>query len=455
MKKIFIPLIALALTATAFTSCEDVPAPYSINYDESNNTKPGNGSGTAADVLNTQETAWTVAEAIQKIKAANGTVNGLAYVKGTISKIVNYNDKYKSITYNIVDAAGNTEEIQVFSGKGLDGADFTAISDLNVGDQVVVLGNLKSFTNQNTGVTIMEIDKTSRIVSLKKNTTPPAADLNTEATAWTTDEAVAKIKETNAKLTAQTYVKGVITEVWSKLNKDGSLSYSIKTEGGTETIQIYAGLNKAGAKFVAPTDLKTGQTVLVKGFLMPYLKKDKKTGVETTIYQMAQGSVIINLTGTGTVTPPDPGTTPNKPVGTETIIKGTDFGAADLTNFTFTAPDGTKLSFEKGEGMTDTKYFSKYHSVRMYAKNALTIVASKTIKQIIITIDTYQNTPYNGNDQAYAESGSDKVTITKVSLSEVQFNGLNNNTVKIVNDFTENKGGTLLRIKAIKIVYAN
>lgn len=453
MKKVLIPLLAITLTVIAFTSCEDVPAPYSINYDESKNPNPNTGGGSATtDILNTQETAWTVAQAIQKIKDANGSVKGLAYIKGIISKVIAYNSTYKSISYDIVDVKGNTEYIQVYSGKGLNGADFKAETDLNVGDQVVLIGNLKSYTNEKIGKTIMEVDKTSKIVSLIKGATPPVLpDLNTEATAWTTDQAVAKIKEAKSKLAAQAYVKGVITDVWNKVNNDGSLSYKIKTDGSTEEIQIYAGLNKGGVKFSANTDLKKGQTVIVKGYLMPFLKKDKKT-----IYEMDRGSVIVNITGEGT-TPlqEDPKANPTKPVGAETIIDCSDFGKEDKPVVSYEAKDGTKLTFDKNSGSTPPQYFAKYHSVRMYAKNSLTIECSKVIKQIVITIDVKKKGYYNGNDIAYAESGSNKVKITKVSLSEVQFNGLSSNKVKIVNDFEKTSKGIQLRIKSIKIVYAN
>lgn len=433
MKKVLIPLLAITLTVIAFTSCEDVPAPYSINYDESKNPNPNTGGGSATtDILNTQETAWTVAQAIQKIKDANGSVKGLAYIKGIISKVIAYNSTYKSISYNIVDEKGNTEYIQVYSGKGLNGADFKAETDLNVGDQVVLIGKLKSYTNEKIGKTIMEVDKTSKIVSLIKGATPPVLpDLNTEATAWTTDQAVAKIKEAKSKLAAQAYVKGVITDVWNKVNNDGSLSYKIKTDGSTEEIQIYAGLNKGGVKFSANTDLKKGQTVIVKGYLMPFLKKDKKT-----IYEMDKGSVIVNITGEGaTPLQEDLNTNPTTPVGAETIIDCSDFGKKDKTDVSYEAKDGTKLTFAQNGGSTPPKYFAKYHSMRMYAKNSLTIECSKVIKQIVIIIDVNKKEPSNGNDMAYAESGSNKVKITKVSLSEVQFNGLSSNKVKIVNDF--------------------
>ena len=52
MKKFIYSMMALAMTATAFTSCENVPAPYSVTFDEDTNnntntpTTPTVGTGT-------------------------------------------------------------------------------------------------------------------------------------------------------------------------------------------------------------------------------------------------------------------------------------------------------------------------------------------------------------------------------------------------------------------------
>ena len=148
MKKIIYSMMALAMTTTVFTSCEDVPAPYSVTFEENNNT---------------EATAWTVTEAVQKIQA-NQTATGEVYVKGVISEVVSYNENYKSITYYISDN-GTDKTLQVFSGKGVNGADFAAKTDLQVGQTVVVKGNLKAFTNKQ-GKVIMEVDKNSKIISI-------------------------------------------------------------------------------------------------------------------------------------------------------------------------------------------------------------------------------------------------------------------------------------------------
>ena len=106
----------------------------------------------------TAEAPLTVAQAIALIDAES-TISE-AYVKGKISKVDSYNATYKSITYWISDDGTTTTQLQVYSGKGLNGADFAAQTDLAVGQTVVVKGALKKYNDT------YEFDKTSSIISI-------------------------------------------------------------------------------------------------------------------------------------------------------------------------------------------------------------------------------------------------------------------------------------------------
>lgn len=107
--------------------------------------------------VNTPETAYTVAEAMEVIDAGLGLENEL-YIKGTISKIESFNSQYGSITYWIEDEEGN--EFECYSGLGLNKAKFTKKEDLVVGSKVVVCGVMKKYK------TIYEFDYNNYIVSL-------------------------------------------------------------------------------------------------------------------------------------------------------------------------------------------------------------------------------------------------------------------------------------------------
>lgn len=91
------------------------------------------------------EDPFTVAEAIAEIDAKT-TASG-AYVSGIISQIDSYNSTYKSIQYWISDDGTTTTQLECYSGKGLNGADFAAKEDIEVGATVVVTGLLKKYNS--------------------------------------------------------------------------------------------------------------------------------------------------------------------------------------------------------------------------------------------------------------------------------------------------------------------
>lgn len=126
----------------------------------------GVGGTTTPDTPTTgkgsESNPYTVAEAIAAIKA--GAPTNEVYVTGIVSEVDFYNDQYKSLSYYISDD-GKSKDMQVYSGKGLNGADFTSKDDLKVGQKVTIKGIIKAF-NKN-GTDIMEVDKNSTIVKIE------------------------------------------------------------------------------------------------------------------------------------------------------------------------------------------------------------------------------------------------------------------------------------------------
>lgn len=116
---------------------------------------PTTGKGSESD-------PYTVAEAIAAIKA--GAPTSEVYVTGIVSDVYFYSDQYKSLSYYISDD-GKSKDMQVYSGKGLNGADFTSKDDLKVGQKVTIKGIIKAF-NKN-GTDIMEVDKNSTIIKIE------------------------------------------------------------------------------------------------------------------------------------------------------------------------------------------------------------------------------------------------------------------------------------------------
>ena len=110
-------------------------------------------------IANTKETAYTTVEAIAIINKTSEAqlTDEVVYVKGIVSKVDSYNAKCKSITYWLDD---NT--FQVYSGKGLDGKDFTSQDDIEIGANVIICGKIKKFNNNT-----YEFDKENYLVEYK------------------------------------------------------------------------------------------------------------------------------------------------------------------------------------------------------------------------------------------------------------------------------------------------
>jgi len=105
---------------------------------------------------------YTVADARAAIDAGTG-VTGV-YATGIVSAIVTaYNSTYGNISYNIsADGSTNSDQLQAYRGKSYNGDNFTSEDDIQVGDVVVVYGNLKKYNST------YEFDADNQLVSLDR-----------------------------------------------------------------------------------------------------------------------------------------------------------------------------------------------------------------------------------------------------------------------------------------------
>ena len=99
----------------------------------------------------TKATPISVADAIELIPDAGNTKND-QFVVGYVCTASESEPSNGQMTYYISDngstvdeGTATTDRIQIYKGKGLNNADFTAASDLAVGDKVVVYGQLKNY----------------------------------------------------------------------------------------------------------------------------------------------------------------------------------------------------------------------------------------------------------------------------------------------------------------------
>ena len=432
-----------AMAAFTFSSCEDVPEPYTQP------TQPGAGGTTDPNQKGSESNPYTVAEAIALIKA--GTVpSTVVCVKGKITAVTFFNATYSSLSYNIADE-GSSDVIEVYSGKGKDGANFSSKDDLKVGQTVVVKGIVKAFT-KNDGTIVNEIDKNSTIISIENTgtTTPdtPATGKGSLSDPYNVAEAIAAIKAGTAP-TTQVYLTGIISDVAFYNTQYKSITYYISDDGKGKDMQVYSGKGLNGADFASKEDLKVGQKVTILGKIMKFTDKNGND-----IMEVDKTSSIVKIEGEGTggeVKPdPKPGTSAGITINDLTVtlansgvtagesLKIDDVSALkpDATLTEIKLSDGTVIAFDINSGTNAPAYNAKFKELRIYANNKMTFTASKPIAKIIFTCTYDSNKKWNavGNETA-----------------TVVFSG---NTATYTNTFNGTGGGVQLRIAKMEIVYA-
>lgn len=302
MKKYIFSVLMAAMAAFTFSSCEDVPEPYTLP------TQPAGPGNTDPNQKGSESNPYTVTEAIALIKAGTAPSTAVC-VKGKITAVTFFNATYSSLSYNIADE-GSSDVIEVYSGKGKDGANFSSKDDLKVGQTVVVKGIVKAFT-KNDGTIVNEIDKNSTIISIENtgSTTPdtPATGKGSLSDPYNVAEAIATIKAGTAP-TTQVYLTGIISDVAFYNTQYKSITYYISDDGKSKDMQVYSGKGLNGADFASKEDLKVGQKVTILGKIMKFTDKNGND-----IMEVDKTSSIVKIEGEGTGGEVKPDPTPDTP----------------------------------------------------------------------------------------------------------------------------------------------
>lgn len=279
----------------------------------------------------TEGRPYTVAEAIDAIDNS-GDVNGV-YATGIVSQIVTaYNSQYGNISYNIsVDGTTEAAQLQAFRGKSYNGENFTSEDDIQVGDVVVIYGDLTKYDN-----TTYEFKQNNQLVSLTRK---GDAGLSYETTAYyvTVGGTFDAPALTNPHDLTVTYSSSD-TEVATVNAETGGVTLGSKV--GTTTITAsFAGngeYNAASASYTLTVEYPATTTTLNETAVELDLADDVPTA--TLVATVKQGEEVIeNATITWTSDNEEVATVDNNGVVTA-VAKGT----ATITA-TFTA-DGYKTS---------------------------------------------------------------------------------------------------------------
>lgn len=481
-----------AMAAFTFNSCEDVPEPYTqpTKPDAPSAGEP-KGTGTAADPFN-------IAGIIKYIEDG-GSADQEVYTKGKVVSVKagSFDATYGSLKYYISDDGTTNNQFYVYNGyAGPNRTKFSGEDALKPGDEVVICGKAKNYSGTN------EYDTGNYLVSLNGKPTSGSTTPDTPAdgyinetfsksfgsftaktikgTAWVIDsygyaKATGFDKDSQTTTPSESYIVSKAIDLSASKSATLEFSYILRyvtkngvpVEGVKNQVLItdnYTG-DPATTKWTditgtmkEGTDWATWETY--KHDLSDF--KGKKNVVIALHYACAASSgtwEVKNLSvkeATGGT--PDTPSKPDTPATKDGItIDGTtvtlsnaaatttgasvelDLNAAGLVNEaaveTVKFSDGSTVNFDANGQQNGPKFYTKTKGVRVYANNKLIFKGIKKIKQIVMTCDSYNGTNYVGN-----------------ATATIEFSGT---TATYTNLFTETTGGGVqLRVKTIKIVYA-
>lgn len=481
-----------AMAAFTFSSCEDVPEPYTLpTQPEAPSAGEPKGTGTAADPFN-------IAGIIKYIEDG-GSADQEVYTKGKVVSVKagSFDATYGSLKYYISDDGTTNNQFYVYNGyAGPNRTKFSGEDALKPGDEVVICGKAKNYNGTN------EYDTGNYLVSLNGKPTSGSTTPDTptdgyinetfsksfgsftaqtiKGTAWVIDSygyAKATGYDNASKTTtpSESYIVSKAIDLSASKSATLEFSYILRyvtkngaaVEGVKNQVLItdnYTG-DPATTKWTditgtmkEGTDWATWETY--KHDLSDF--KGKKNVVIALHYACAASSgtwEVKNLSvkeATGGT--PDTPSKPDTPATKDGItIDGTtvtlsnaaatttgasvelDLNAAGLVNEaaveTVKFSDGSTVNFDANGQQNGPKFYTKTKGVRVYANNKLIFKGIKKIKQIVMTCDSYNGTNYVGN-----------------ATATIEFSGT---TATYTNLFTEpTSGGVQLRVKTIKIVYA-
>ena len=307
----------------------------------------------------TKDAAWS-AEATSKtftkitpinVAAALSATSGDAvYVQGTITSITEVSIQHKNATYVISDVTAGVpaNEMIIYRGKYVDGADFDSEDQIHVGDVVVVSGTIGVYQEKNqlaqgnqiksitpaavvapvfspdgggfmgeTDVTITCATAGNIIYYTLDGTTPSkSSNVYSEPihlNATTTITAIAYVGEESSLVVAKEFtltapmtvaealaaldsedpinnvaVAGIISTAPTANPSSGKLTYFISDDGSaSDELEVFLGFGLNGASFSNKTDLQVGDEVTVFGNLTIYVKN------ETSTKEFAAGSRLL------------------------------------------------------------------------------------------------------------------------------------------------------------------
>ena len=423
MKKIF-KIMTLALVGVfALASCgDDVPSP---------NPNPNPGGG---DEPSTEVVEITCAQAVELCTAlANNASSTETYaITGYITDMFATVSKVQQ-SFWMCDNNDGQKMVQAFYANLPEG-----VEKFVAGSKVKITGKLIKYVKDD-GTVITEV-KNADVEILEAGTdtpNPPAGEVQHITIAEFLSKADT---QTTYELTG--IVKNIVNTTYGNFD----------LVEGDATIFIYGLLDKDGnAKNFANMGISEGDEVTLTGVYVDYNGTAEIKNAQFVSLKKGEG------TGEEEETPDTPSEDNTFAGADATVVMSEAYsectdGNVDATPITF---DAVQVSFDKNGGSNVPKYYwnekADFCTVRMYAMNAMTVTSDKQIAKIVIKCAAPgSGKNYNGNNEMTTTAGSIQKAEDNVMIV---VDGINQKEVTITNDFTQNSGGTQLRIHSMGVYY--
>ena len=309
MKKYIFPVLMAAMAVFTFSSCEDVPAPYTMPEKPSDSPTEGTpaGTGTEADPYN-------CAGAAQYCKSLDGAESTIdVYVKGKVQSIEDqFSSSYGNCSVILVDE-GTNATFKIYRAKYFDNKNWTeGGKTLNIGDEVVFCGKVINYS----GNTPETVQNKAYLVSIngEKGTgsdTPSVGEAKgtgTEADPFNSVAAnnYAKALEAGKVTDEEFYIKGKIQSIKDQFSaKFGNASVYIADDDKSDQFYVFR-INYFGGENWKDGDglLKVGDEIVVCAKLINYMGNTPETN---------QGGKLISVNGKTSIEGGDTPSTPDTP----------------------------------------------------------------------------------------------------------------------------------------------
>lgn len=468
MKKSIFSMLMLAIAAFAFTSCEDVPAPYDI---------PENGGGGGSQVVVEPTGTGTKEDPFNSV-AANNYVSELPadveseqdiYIKGKVVSIKeNFTTQYGNAAFYISEDGTSNGQFYVYRCLYLGNKKYTEGDLLQDGDEVVVCGKVVNYS----GNTPETVQNKAYLVSINGKTADeggntggdqPSGEAKGSGTAEDPYNSVAANNLASSLASGATsdivYVKGIVASIKEQYGTQyGNATFYISDDGtSTNQFYVFRALYLDNQKYTEGTLLAVGDEVIICGKLTNYMGNTPET-VQGEAYLYS-----IKSNGNGGEQGGDTGDTSTSNGDFETWVNGvpnnwttaSTAGNATLSQSTdahsgkYSVQVGGNSSANKRIGYKEMELEAGDYTMTFWAKAASATGASVRPGYVPVTDNKVGSYVYG--DYVNDLTSSEWVQVThnfsltaKTNLSLVIMNSKTPGGDVLIDDFVLAKGSTVI-----------